>query len=135
MNYFFISAGIFLFLSLLIHMVAGDKEYRELNPRKQNGESGKMFGLWLMGRGTFQMVSVDLLLTSVCIFLMGVRVIPYNSYLSFFIAILYFGYLVSWLLTLFISKARRTNFINQGQWILFLIAFVLILLGIQNVSS
>ena len=130
MNYYFISAGIFLFISLLIHMIAGDKEYRELNPRRQANESDKMFGYWLMGRGTFQMVSVDLLLTSVFIFLMGINVVPYNEFLSLFIALLYAGYLVFWLLTLFISKAKRTNYLMQGQWMLFLIAFILIILGL-----
>ena len=130
MNYYFISAGIFLFISLLIHTIAGDKDYRALNPRKQANESDKMFGYWLMGRGTFQMVSVDLLLTSVFIFLMGINVIPYNEFLSLFIALLYAGYLVFWLLTLFISKAKGTNYLMQGQWILFLIAFILIMLGL-----
>jgi hypothetical protein len=130
MNYYFISAGIFLFISLLIHMIAGDKEYRALNPRKQANESDKMFGYWLMGRGTFQMVSVDLLLTSVFIFLMGINVVPYNNFLSLFIALLYVGYLVFWLFTLFISKVKPTNYLKQGQWMLFLVAFVLILLGL-----
>ncbi len=131
MNYFFVSAGIFLFVSLFIHMVAGDKEYRKLNPRNQSDKSGKMFGYWLMGRGTFRMVSVDLLLTSVFIFLMGVNAIPFNLYLSVFISLLYLGYLVFWLLTLLVSKAGRMNYLNQGQWMLFLIAFVLIVLGIN----
>ena len=130
MNYYFISAGIFLFISLLIHMIAGDKEYRELNPRKQANESDKMFGYWLMGRGTFQMVSVDLLLTSGFIFLMGINVVPYNYHLSLFITLLYAGYLVFWIFTLFVSKAKSVNFLNQGQWLLFLIAFILIVLGL-----
>ncbi len=56
MNYFFISAGIVLFIALLVHMIAGDREYRKLNPGKQCNEIGKTFGYWLMGRGTFQMV-------------------------------------------------------------------------------
>ncbi len=132
MNYWFISAGIFLFISLLIHMIAGDKDYRNLNPRKQNIESEKMFGFWLMGRGTFQMVSIDLLLTSVFIFLTGVCIIPFNFYLLLFITLLYVGYLISWLLTLCFSKARTVNYLNQGQWILFLIASVLIILGIHK---
>lgn len=131
MNYYFISAGIFLFISLLIHMIVGDKEYCKLNPRKQKNDSDKMFGFWLMGRGTFQMVSVDLLLTSVFIFLMGIDVIPFNFHLSLFIALLYAGYLLFWLLTLFISKAKSTNYIQQGQWILFLVAFVLIVFGLR----
>lgn len=130
MNYWFISAGTFLFISLLIHMIAGDKDYRHLNPRKHKNENDKTFGFWLMGRGTFQMVSVDLLLTSVTLLLMGINVIPYNFYLSIFIALLYAGYLVFWLLTLCVSKAKSSNYLNQGQWMLFLIAVVLIALGI-----
>lgn len=131
MNYFFISAGIFLFIALLIHMLAGDKEYRELNPQKQSSKSDKVFGIWLMGRGTFQMVSVDLLLTSVAVFLMGIKVIPFNLYLSIFIALLYSGYLVFWLATLVVSKAQKSNYVQQGQWILFLMALILILLGLR----
>lgn len=130
MNYWFVSAGAFLFISLLIHMIAGDREYCYMNPKKQKNGDVKMFESWLMGRGTFQMVSVDLLLTSIAIFLMGVNVIPYNYYLSLFIALLYAGYLVFWLLTLCVSKAKSINFLKQGQWVLFLIAFVLIIMGI-----
>lgn len=130
MNYWFISAGIFLFTSLLIHMIAGDRDYRHLNPRKQKNEDAKAFGFWLMGRGTFQMVSVDLLLASAALLLMGINVIPYNFYLSFFIALLYAGYLISWLLTLCVSKAKSSSYLNQGQWMLFLITFILIMFGI-----
>ncbi len=129
MNCFFIAAGIFLFVSLIIHMTAGDKEYRELDPRKRSDNSGKMFGFWLMGRGTFQMVSADLLLTSVFIFLTGIGVISFNRLLLLFIALLYSGYLVFWLVTLLVSKAKRMNYLYQGQWILFLIALVLIISG------
>ena len=127
MNYWFISAGAFLFISLLIHMVAGDKDYRKLSSKAQNNEQ---FGFWLMGRGTFQMVSVDLLLTSVVLFLMGINIIPYNLYLSLFIAALYAGYLVFWLFTLYVSNAKSSNYLKQGQWILFLIALILIIIGI-----
>lgn len=134
MNYYFVSAGIFLFIALLIHAIAGDKEYRELDPRKRNDSSEKMFGFWLMGRGTFQMVSVDLLLTSAAVFLTGINVIPFNFHLMLFIALLYAGYLVFWLSTLFVSKAGRSNYLNQGQWILFLIALVIIVFGINYVS-
>ncbi len=127
MNGFFISAGIFLFISLLIHMIAGDKEYRELNP----GKNTKLFSIWLMGRGTFQMVSVDLLLSAIFIFLMGTATIPYNHYLSLFVALLYSGYLLFWLITLLVSGARPFHYLRVGQWIIFLIAFVLIILGMK----
>lgn len=130
MNYWFISAGSFLFICLLIHMIAGDKNYRMLNPKKDNQDDNKTFGFWLMGRGTFQMVSVDLLLTSVCVFLMGINVIPYNFHLALFISLLYAGYLLFWLLTLYVSKAKPTNYIEQGQWVIFLISFILIILGL-----
>lgn len=130
MNYYFIAAGIFLFLSFLIHVVAGNKEYTELKPQNHNIQSDRLHGIWLMGRGSFQMVSADLLLTAVFIFLIGINLIPFNFYLSLFVAMLYLGYLVSWLLTLFISKAKRANYLRQGQWMLFLIAFILIVLGI-----
>ncbi len=133
MNYFFISAGTLLFVSFLIHTIAGDKEYCKLNPGKQHDRPGKMFGFWLMGRCTFQMVSMDLLLGSVFILLMGVNITSFNFHLSLFIALLYFGYLIAWLLTLFTSKAGRENYLNQGQWILFLIVFILIVLGIYNI--
>ena len=130
MNYWFISAGIFLFISLLIHMIAGDKDYCKLNSSTENKGSDKVFGFWLMGRGTFQMVSVDLLLTSIAIFLMGISVISYSFHLIIFIAFLYAGYLIFWLFTLCASKAKPMNYLKQGQWILFLIAFVLIVLGL-----
>jgi len=131
MNYWFIFAAVWIFMSFGVHMIAGDKEYRRLNPRKQSGFGNEKFGYWLMGRGTFQMVSVDLLLTSAALFLLGIDVIPYNRYLALFIALLYGGYLISWLLTLYFSKAKQENYIKQPQWIIFLVALVLILLGLK----
>ncbi len=130
MNYYFIAAGIFLFISFLIHVVAGNKEYAELKPQNHNIQSDRLHGIWLMGRSCFQMASADLLLTAIFIFLMGINLIPYNFYLSLFIALLYLGYLIFWVLTLFVSKAKCTNYLKQGQWMLFLIAFILIVLGI-----
>lgn len=129
MNYWFISAGALLFVSLLVHMIAGDKEYRRLRPGGRDAGSGKVFGYWLMGRGTFQMVSVDLLLTGAAVSLTGVGVIPYNFHLMLFIASLCAGYLFAWLLTLVISKAGPSNYLGQGQWMLFLITLALIVVG------
>lgn len=130
MNYWFISAGAILTISLLIHMIAGDKDYNYLDPRKHKNRDLKMFESWLMGRGTFQMVSIDLLLSAIALSLMGLQIMPYSQHLTIFIAFLFGGYLIFWLATLFFSKAKSSNYIKQGQWILFLIVFVLIILGI-----
>lgn len=135
MNYYFIAAGIFLFFTFLIHVIAGNKEFYLLNPRKQSIESEKLHGIWLMGLCGFQMVSIDLLLTAVFIFLMGIDVIPFNLYLSIFIAALYAGYLIFWLVTLSLFKSGRKNFLCQGQWILFLIALILIVSGLNKVTN
>lgn len=139
MNYYFITAGIFLFVCLLIHMIAGDRDYRTLDPRKTDPASSaektaRRLGVWLMGRGTFQMVSVDLLVSSAFVFLTGINAIPFSYHLMLFVALLYGGYLVFWLLTLLVSKAGASNYINQGQWILFLVAVVLITLGIRGAA-
>ncbi len=131
MNYPFIAAGIVLFLAFVIHTIFGDKDYREINPGRGDAASVRPFQIWLMGRGTFQMVSVDLLLTAVAIFLMGINIIPYNYHLAGFIALLYLGYLAFWLLTLLFSKAKGVDYLRVGQWTIFLTAFVLIMAGIK----
>jgi len=130
MNYYLISAGIFLFLALLVHMIAGDREYRKIKPSEECEKKNDLFGFWLMGRGTFQMVSVDLLLTSGFVFLTGVGFIPYNYSLMLFILLLYAGYMIFWLITLAVSKATSYYYVRNGQWILFLITGVLISFGI-----
>ncbi len=129
MNAYFIAAGGFLFVVTLIHTIFGNIEYAALNPRKLGIFDSKPFQNWLMGRGCFQMVTADLLLSGIFIFLTGINAIPYSFYLMLFMALLYLGYLVFWLASLFVSKAEAVHYIKVGQWSLFLVVFILTVSG------
>lgn len=135
-NYWLIVAGSLLFLALLVHMFVGDKEYYHLNPKgrhtgqkDQTHQDDKAFDAWLLGRAVFHMASVDLLACATALFLMGINVIPYTYWLSLFIALLHGGYLVFWLATLMISRAKPIDYLKQAQWLLFLITCLLIVMG------
>ena len=131
MNYYFISASVVLIISLLVHTIPGNKQYIMLNPRKHNRAEERLFRIWLTGRSGFQMVTIDLLLSAIFIFLMGINVIDYNFYLALFISLLFLGYSIFWILTLFISKAKIFYFVRLCHWCIFLIVSVLVALGMS----
>ncbi len=132
MNYYFIASGIFLFLVLIVHVVGGNKEYNIIRPLEGSENYGTNFQVWLMGRAGFQMISIDLLLSAIFTFCVGMKLIPFNIYLLLFILLLYVGYLISWLLTLVVTKAAPALYIRLGQWMLFLATAILVGLGIMS---
>ena len=122
----FLLAGLFLLVAFFIHLVRGTKEYLSIRPSKDS----KDFVPWTMGAGTFQMVTVDLFLTAVFALILGLELIDYNYYLALFITLVYAGYLVLWLATLASLRVKMPLYRSLGQWIIFLVAMVLMVCGI-----
>ena len=123
----FLLAGLFLLVVFVVHLVGGTKEYLAIRP----SEDGKTFTRWAMGAAAFQMVTVDLFLTAVFALMLGLELIEYNYYLALFITLLYAGYLVLWLTTLTLLR-KSSLYKSLGQWILFLVAMVLMICGIMT---
>ena len=132
MNTCFISAGILLLIAFPIHLLFGNRDYSRLDPQSNGLELPTLHRIWMMGRCCFHMVSVDLLLSAVFLLLLGTQVIPYNFYLALLVLLLYVGYLGAWLATLYVSRVKPVLYLHLGQWMLFVVAFVLILIGMKE---
>ena len=125
MNVFFIIAGLLLLVAFLVHLVAGDREYRQVHPA-----APQLFRFWLLGRCTFHVASADLLLSAAVLLATGLGVLPYSLPLLGFIAVLYGSYCLAWLLTVKYSGAQGRDYLALGQWMLFLLVFLLTLGGL-----
>lgn len=125
MNVFFIIAGGLLLVAFLVHVVSGDREYRQVRP-----EAAQLFRFWLLGRCVFHVASVDLLLSGAALLATGLGLLPYSLPLLGFIAALYGCYCLAWLLTVKHSGAQGADYLALGQWILFLLVFLLTLGGL-----
>ncbi|MDO5083624.1 hypothetical protein EII34_10505 [Arachnia propionica] len=124
MNLPFLIAGLLLLAACAVHVVAGDREQRQLRPATRDH-----FGHWLTGRCVFHMASIDLLVQGAVILLLGLEVIPFSWALVAILLVLQVGYLIAWLVTLVASGARREDYARQAQWALFLVVVVLLSVG------
>jgi hypothetical protein len=123
----FLAAGIILLVAFIIHFIGGTKMYMFIRPSKDK----KDFIPWAMGAATFQMVTVDLLLTGIFALMLGLELIEYNLYLALFITVLYAGYLVVWLATLASQRVKMSFYKSLGQWTIFLAVLALMGCGIM----
>ncbi len=129
MNYYFIIAAFFLFLLLPVHTIRGTKAINKLNPLQLTPSHQELYRCFLLANSGVQMITIDLLLTAVFLLLTGIGVIPYNFYLVLFIALIYIGYTISWLVPMMLKKVPRFCYFHLPQWILFIIVFILIVIG------
>ncbi|MDO5068089.1 MAG: hypothetical protein Q4D96_12480 [Propionibacteriaceae bacterium] len=125
MNIPFVIAGVLLLAACAIHTVAGDKEQRRLRP----AADGDHFNHWLTGRCVFHIASIDLLVQGAVIVLLGIGVIPYSWPLVALLLTLHVGYLVAWVATLLVSRARKRDHARQLQWVMFLTVALLLIAG------
>lgn len=129
MNYYFIITAFLLFLLLPVHAIRGTEAINKLNPLQLIPPHQELYRCFLLANSGVQMITVDLLLTAVFLLLTGVGLIPYNFYLVLFIALLYISYIVSWLVPMILKKVPAFYYFHLPQWILFIIVFILIVIG------
>lgn len=135
MNIPFVAAGSLLLLAFFVHTFMGDREYRALKPGRRH--TSQHFSYWLTGRSVFHMASMDLLLGGGWLFATGVGMLTYSPPLATFLCLLYGAYLCAWLASLYLSGASTSDYLKQGQWILFLLVAALVAAGmwIQNTTQ
>lgn len=122
-------ANVVTLLALLVHIFLGDKDIRFIEP---DGKNPKKLENWIMARGAFHVVSVDMLMMTA-----GLTLINFTGFLDeqrnilLKIMSLYFLlYAVFFLVCIFISKPLPKKFLKLCQWALFLIIGGLIYFGI-----
>lgn len=153
MNGWFIVAGLLQGMAFFIHVVFGNKFYAKARPARSKSagnpaaasglpafaadeEAGRRemtaYEAWLMGRCGVQMITVDLALTAVFVWLLGLGVIPRNAMLELFLVLTYAGWSLFWLLSLVCEKSGGRYYVRLCHWFLFLTIAVLLWLGIRS---
>ena len=129
MNGWFLAAGVLLVAAFGVHVFSGNRFYSMARPNEKTARP-EAYEAWLMGRCGVQMISVDLFLAAVALFLLGVGLLPRNYWLELFLLLQFGGWSVFWLVSLAYEKAGRRYYLRLCHWVLFLVLFLLVLNGI-----
>jgi hypothetical protein len=128
MNTILIITNILMFMTLLVHAIGGDKDLKESKP---DGANVDKLEKWVMARGAFHLVTIDVLLATI-----GLTIINFTNlfegvqHLLLKILALYFLlYAISFLVVITISKQFPNNYWKLGQWILLLTLSGLLYIG------
>lgn len=116
-------------LVLLAHIVLGDKDIKYIEP---DAENQKKLEIWIMARGAFHIVSVDMLMIT-----LGLTLINFTSFLDEYriillkiMSIYFLLYAAFFFVYTCISKPLPKKFIKLCQWAVFLMMGCLIYFGI-----
>lgn len=130
MNASILAAGILSSFAFLLHTFGGDWELRSMEPSAETAFHKRSRQKWTMFRACWHMVSVDLLLASVGLFLIYFTDYFNNEQtLLQILAVYFFGYSVTWVIMLTVSKQFPKNYFRLSQWVLLLVIGTLIYAG------
>ncbi len=118
--------------AFFLHTFMGDKELKILEPKHLGNEDSFLAReKWTMARCGWHWLSFDLLFASV-----GLALISFSNFfeneklLLQVLAFYFFGYGLSWLIGIAISKSFPQNYLKLGQWMLCWVISGLIYWGI-----
>lgn len=114
MNEYFIAAAAVSALACLVHVVRGNRLYGASRPEGEADGSNR-YVAWLTGRCGFQLIAVDLLLTSLFLGLLGCGGIADNRPLELFLLAQYAGWTVAWLAGLTVERAHGKRYLRLCQ--------------------
>ncbi|MEO0472819.1 MAG: hypothetical protein AAF206_24600 [Bacteroidota bacterium] len=120
MNLPLIAANVLTILAFFVHVFAGDKEVRTIEPREQT--QGKPREVWTLLRCSFHWLSIDLLFAAILMSLINLSLITEHQDIYLKLLWIYFlSYGVIWLLTIRISRSFPKNYLLLGQWMLVIV--------------
>ena len=123
-------AGILSLAAFFLHAFVGDREYRVLKPKSKKVVRHRY--AWILGRAGWHWLSVDLMLSTVLLFLVVfTNVIQAKQEILFLLGIYFIVCGFAWLTTVIVSKDRTNQILVLGQWILCFTLGGLILWGSQ----
>ena len=114
-----------IFLVLPIHIFLGDKDMKAIEPtNKDHGYLEK----WVMARGAFHVVSVDMLMTTVGLLLINFTALLDSSktLLLKIMSIYFLLYAIAFFLCIVISRSFPKNYLKLIQWAFFILVSGLI---------
>ncbi|WKN41558.1 hypothetical protein [Tunicatimonas pelagia] len=133
MNIPVLIAAIIASMAFLAHTVAGNQEALSINPKKLSSEpTDELQRNWIQSMCAFQMVTIDLLLLSVVLFLIALTdLISFEKTLTLSLSLLFLLWGVAWLLQLLFLTRKKKNYLLLSQWVFWLVCAVLLYFGAQ----
>jgi hypothetical protein len=116
-NYPTLVAAAIVFLAFLAHTVIGNREALSTRPARSANDR-TVERNWVQSMCAFQMISVDLLLTSLLLFVLGgTDWIPGERQLTLGASWLFALWAAVWLLQLALLRRGREDYLLLGQWV------------------
>jgi hypothetical protein len=131
-------AGCITLLAFIAHTFVGINETLQISPSKfTNKENVPNFETvernWVQAMCAFQMITVDLLVLSILLFLIATtNFIGFKKEIAFALSIFYFIWGIAWILQLFILKRKTKDFLFLSQWAFWFICSILIYWGAKS---
>lgn len=123
-------------LALVAHLTGGTKETLSIAPSKHvtddfdAGLLSKLSRNWTQAVCAFQMLSVDLLLVSILLYLLAFTDLlsPARTF-GFALSALYFFWAVAWFIQLLAVKSKPREFLFLGHWMFWFVCSGLVYWG------
>ena len=137
MNYPITIAGSIVFLAFIAHTFVGNRQALSTRPRESPKEDGNEAGTvernWVQSLCAFQMVTVDLFVLSVLLFLLGTTdVLPARRELALITAGFFVLWGAAWVVQLLVLRRPLKEYLLLGQWVFWFLCAGLLLWGAQS---
>lgn len=121
-------------LALIAHTFVGTKECTLLSPlsRTNNNvsKSKKLIQHWKQSMCAFQMLTIDLLLVTIILFVIALtELISFETELILFLSLVFFLWGIVWLIQLLWLKTEARTYLHLSQWIFWFICSALLFWG------
>jgi len=116
-----------MLLAFIAHIVGGTKETLNISPNKENE---KLTLNWKQAMCAFQMLSIDLFVTMVVLFIISLtEIIPFEYELTIILSVVFLMWGVVWLIQLLWLKSKRKEYFLLPQWIIWFVCSPLLYWG------
>jgi len=116
-----------MLLAFIAHLLGGTKETASIFPGDEND---KLILNWKQAMCAFQMLSIDLLVVMVVLFIIALTdMISFEYELTKILSLIFLLWGIVWLVQLFWLKSKRTTYLFLPQWIIWFICSALLYWG------
>ena len=116
-----------MLLALIAHIVGGTKETSSISPDKKNE---KLTLNWKQAMCAFQMLSIDLFVVMVVLFIISLtEIIPFEYELTIILSAVFLMWGIVWLVQLLWLKSKRKEYFLLPQWIIWFVCSSLLYWG------
>jgi len=116
-----------MLLALIAHVLGGTKETARIYP---NSDNEKLTQNWKQAMCAFQMLSIDLLVVMIVLFVIALTdIISFEYELTIIFSIIFLLWGIVWLIQLFWLKSKRKTYLLLPQWIIWFICSALLYWG------